>query len=225
MADETRTRLLDAAGAAFAEAGFEGATVRDICARAGVNGAAVNYHFGDKERLYLEVIKYAHRYREEQAPFPAWHADTPPEVRLRDFIHTLIARLLVVQGLPWQTRLMMREFLQPTGACQAIAEEYVRPQFELLLDILSGLVPPGTPRHRLRQLAFSVVSQCLFYRIHQPVVEMLLDPEERRRHFTPARLADHITDVLLAALGRRPLFASSPSPPERAPRRVRVPRP
>ena len=52
----TRQRLLEAAGQVFAEQGFRAATVRDICQRAGANIAAVNYHFGDKEALYREVI-------------------------------------------------------------------------------------------------------------------------------------------------------------------------
>ena len=49
---QTRQALIEAGGAVFAEQGFHDATVRDICARAGANIAAVHYHFGDKEALY-----------------------------------------------------------------------------------------------------------------------------------------------------------------------------
>ena len=49
---ETRRQLLEAAGAVFAEAGYRDATVREICRRAHANIAAINYHFGDKEKLY-----------------------------------------------------------------------------------------------------------------------------------------------------------------------------
>jgi AcrR family transcriptional regulator len=204
--DSTRTRILNVAGAAFAERGFQATTVRDICRVAEVNLAAVNYHFGDKERLYIEAIKHSHRFRVEQAPLPQWPPGTPPERRLRDFVQTTIARMLVVQGLPWQERLMMREMLQPMGACRELVEDYFRPHLEQLLEILDEMVPPDWPAPARHQLAFSIVGQCLFYRFHDEVIRMLVSEEEFGGNFSPGQLADHITDVTLAALGRRPLF-------------------
>ena len=59
--DPTKVRLLEAAGEEFAGKGFDAARVRTICERAGANVAAVNYHFGDKEQLYVETVLDAHR--------------------------------------------------------------------------------------------------------------------------------------------------------------------
>ena len=73
-ADDPRDRLLLAAGQAFAEHGYEAATVRDIFLEAGVNVAAVNYYFGDKRRLYIESVKHAHEQRVRQLPLPEWGA-------------------------------------------------------------------------------------------------------------------------------------------------------
>jgi AcrR family transcriptional regulator len=54
---ETLERILIAAESLFAEQGYDGTTLRQITQRAKVNLAAVNYHHGDKESLYLEILR------------------------------------------------------------------------------------------------------------------------------------------------------------------------
>jgi AcrR family transcriptional regulator len=53
---DTRAQLLDAARAEFAERGYEGATVRRIAERAGVDPAMVNHWFGGKEALFTASL-------------------------------------------------------------------------------------------------------------------------------------------------------------------------
>jgi AcrR family transcriptional regulator len=53
----TKERILTAAESLFAQRGFEGASLRQLTAAAGVNLAAVNYHFGSKDNLVEEVFK------------------------------------------------------------------------------------------------------------------------------------------------------------------------
>lgn len=53
---DTKTRILDAAEALFMEHGFEATSLRSLTAAAGVNLAAVNYHFGSKEELFKGVL-------------------------------------------------------------------------------------------------------------------------------------------------------------------------
>jgi TetR/AcrR family transcriptional regulator len=57
-AERSRRLLVEAAVEEFAAKGFEGARVRDIADRAGVNKQLVNYYFGGKEGLYLEVQRH-----------------------------------------------------------------------------------------------------------------------------------------------------------------------
>jgi AcrR family transcriptional regulator len=52
----TKERLLDAAEQLFAAKGFDGVSIRELAAAAGVNVAAVNYHFQGKDNLFREVI-------------------------------------------------------------------------------------------------------------------------------------------------------------------------
>ena len=201
--DNTRQKVLDAAGPIFAERGYRAATIREICGAADVNLASVNYHFGDKEKLYIETVKYAHELRMQQAPLPDWPGDAPPAQRLRGFIHTMIQRMVGVAELPWQAELMMREVVQPTAACRALVEDYFRPLFELLLAILDEMVPADTPTPKRQQLALSIVGQCLFYRFHKEVIKLMISEEELAAHFAPGQLAEHIAEVSLAMLERK----------------------
>ncbi len=200
MADETRRRVLYAAGPIFAEKGFVAATVREICAAAGTNQAAINYHFGDKETLYLEVVRLAHRLRMEQTPPAEWPADSDPADKLRIFVRTTLTRMLKTPDALWPMRLMMREMLQPTMACQPLVEEFIRPQLEQLLEILDELLPPETPPYRRQQFAFSVIGQCLHYRVAGEFVALLISPDDLSAHFSTEQLVEHITAFSLAAL-------------------------
>ena len=141
--EDTRTRLLNAAGPVFADKGFQGATVREICEAAEVNIASVNYHFGDKQRLYIETVKRAHQLRTMRTPLPRWPAGTPADLKLRDFIRTLLTRMIATDEAPWQHRLMMQEILNPAQACREMVEDYIRPEFQRLLSILEELLPAG----------------------------------------------------------------------------------
>jgi AcrR family transcriptional regulator len=53
----TKERILTAAEALFAQRGFDGASLRQLTAAAGVNLAAVNYHFGSKDKLVEQVFR------------------------------------------------------------------------------------------------------------------------------------------------------------------------
>jgi AcrR family transcriptional regulator len=210
MSDDARNRILTAAGPIFAEKGYQAATVREICQSAGVNLAGVNYHFGDKETLYIESVKLARRLRASQAPMPELSRDLPPEERLRIFIRTMVTRMVGIEDASWQSRLMMREMLRPTKACQAMVEEYLRPEFEMLLEILGELLSPDVPKHVLYRAGFSVIGQCLFYRIAGDVVRFIVPPDEFRQHFSPEQLTDHICGMSLAGLtGLEIAFSSS----------------
>ena len=199
--DTTRERIAEAAGEIFAERGFDGTTVRDICQRAGANIAAVNYHFGDKQRLYVEAVVRAHRWRMEQARLPEWSEDTPAEAKLLDFITTFFRRVFTGPDNTWHTKLMMREMSNPSEACAELVQSSIRPQFEILQSILRDLMPSDTSDDKLRLTAFSIVGQCLFYHFANPVVRNLLT-EEQYSELDVATLAQHVWSFSLASLGR-----------------------
>jgi TetR/AcrR family transcriptional regulator, regulator of cefoperazone and chloramphenicol sensitivity len=200
--DTKRERIVDAAGELFAERGFDGTTVRDICQAADANVAAVNYYFGDKQRLYVEAVVRAHRWRMERVQLPKWSVGTQPEQKLADFIQTFIRRVRSGPGDTWHTRLIMREIGNPSAACAELVQSSIRPQFEILLSILGELLPDETETEKLRLTAFSIVGQCLFYHFADPVIRNLLSTDEYAA-LDIDKLAEHITQFSLQTIKQR----------------------
>lgn len=229
-AAQTRQTLIEAGGAVFAAVGFHNATVREICRRAGANIAAVNYHFGDKETLYREVLAYYQTRAYQKFPLDL---DLPPNAdaaaRLRAFVRAFLLRIFDHSSDAWHGKLIAREMVDPTSALDAIVVERIRPQAQHLAGIMAELLGGQPEPELVRLCSFSVVSQCLFYHHCQPVVSRLF-PELK---FSPSeieQLADHITCFSLAAIketarthGRRERAAESSSaskkstPPPRHP--------
>jgi hypothetical protein len=114
----------------------------------------------------------------------------------------MLSRMTGVGEEPWQSRLILHEILNPSGACQEVVEQHFRPEFELLLGVLDELLPGPVAPHVRHQLGFSVVGQCLFYRIAREVLAILVPADEREAHYSLDDLADHITAVALAAVGK-----------------------
>src|ERR1700730_2632206 len=135
-ADQTEDRILKTAAQVFAEKGFKSATIREISRRAEVNIAAINYHFGDKERLYIESVKNAHGNVMSGMRKPDWPDGTPPVEQLTAFIHGFVTRLVDPNRPRWHAQLMMREMAQPTAACAVLVRDNIRPIANILIGIL-----------------------------------------------------------------------------------------
>ena len=197
--DATKVRLLEAAGEEFAKKGFECARIRAICDRAGANIAAVNYHFGDKEQLYVQAVLDAHRCGFESEGF---EEDGPvdPVEQLRGFVHHFLGRVLAVHDPDdWRHRLVIREMLHPTSASDVLIREAIRPRFEQLGRILRQFCPDAEER-KIHALTFSVIGQCLHYKMARSITERLVGTEGIEA-LDLDYLTEHITTFSLAALG------------------------
>jgi TetR/AcrR family transcriptional regulator, regulator of cefoperazone and chloramphenicol sensitivity len=215
MTDNIKARLIEAAGEAFAERGYDAVGVREICQQAGANVAAINYHFGDKHGLYVACLRHAQSCRVDELTPPEWPADLSPADKLREFIRALLESKLDSDRPRWHLELMLREMARPTDACREIVEDYIRPMAETLAGILQELLPGSTWNQQAWLIGFSVVAQVLFYYINQSIVRLLMGPEAFQT-LTVDILADHIARYSLAAIGQGPAVtvespAASPS--------------
>ena len=204
--DDTKSRLLDAAGRIFADKGFDSATIRDISQLASANIAAINYHFGDKQRLYIEAVREAHCSRSNLHPLPDFPVDWSPADKLRAFIRLFLARLLEEARPDWHLALMLRELAHPTDACVELVRDYIRPMAEVLRAILSDFLPATTPENERWLFGFSIVGQCLFYYVNQPIVRELVGAP-MYESYSLDMIAEHIASFSLAALAHHPKLA------------------
>jgi TetR/AcrR family transcriptional regulator, regulator of cefoperazone and chloramphenicol sensitivity len=199
LPDGTRHKLLDSAGEVFAAHGYHAATVRAICARAGVNIALVNYHFGDKLELYTEVLRYSIGTTRTGILQAAIASTAPTEEAFRELIHAMLQHVCRADRPGWKFRLMMHELAQPTPAMANVMNETMRPiydRFRQLIGSMLGL-PPG--HDKIRLCTHSVIAQVVHY-VHARHVVARLWPELELIPERIAQIATHIADFSLSYL-------------------------
>jgi Transcriptional regulator len=178
----TKARLLAAAKAIFAERGVRDATVRDICTRAEANVAAVNYHFGGKEKLFMAVLSDYLERCYERYPFNMGLGPAPTTAeRLKAYIRSFLYRLMG-DGDPTDEKLgllLSVEIIEPSEHFHVVAERYLMPMHDELLAIIRALLPKAANR-TVQLCAAGVSGHCLLFdnakqliRRHRP--EMALE--------------------------------------------------
>ena len=172
--DETRSRLLQVARDVFAEVGFRRATVRDICARAGANVAAINYHFGDKERLYAEVVKSGMVLGLQKYPVDMGLGPNPtPGQRLHAFVRSFLYRTLGAGEHACSGRIMLWEMVEPTDVLDELYRERIRHLYGMLQSIVTDLLGPAATPALVRMGCASILGQCSFYRLGESLLSKI----------------------------------------------------
>jgi AcrR family transcriptional regulator len=181
---DTRRRLLDAALTQFGHAGFDGVNVRAIAAAAGANVAAVNYHFGGKQELYLAVARHV----VEEIRARIWPDGLPafdpsavalkPPSEARALLHGVVtraARILVAspEAERW-ARFIVREQLEPTEAFDILYDGVLAHVYDLVGPLVARLLGLDPASRQARLEMFSLVGQALVFRIARAAVQRRL---------------------------------------------------
>jgi len=198
-ADATRGKLLDAAAEVFAEIGYHRATVRKICARAGVNGALVNYHFGNKLELYAQMLQRLVSVAQIGAVRAALGQNSPPEAMLREAIKARLRGVASGDKSGWLFRILAHEIAQPTPAMSEIMNGVLRPLHNQLFETVGLLIGLPATNEQTRLCARSIMGQVIIYVLAGPFLARLW-PEMKMTPEQLDRIADHITDFSLAYL-------------------------
>ena len=197
--DPTRAKLLEAAGEVFAEHGFRAATVREICARANANVAAVNYHFGDKVGLYLEVLRETLTVVQTDSLHEALARSKTPEQALRLFIAAILRRTFGKGEQSLRTRIMVHELAQPSSALTQVVEEVIRPNYDRLRQLVGRIIGRSLDDDTTRLCTHSVIGQIVHYVHARPVISILW-PDLKMTPERCKQVANHIAEFSLYSL-------------------------
>lgn len=164
--ERARTRLLLEASRIFSEKGYARASTREICEAAGLNPAAIHYHFGDKDGLYRAVLS---------APIEGMAAQLAgfddPGLTLTQSLDHLLRGFVGEDGASMQSadegvRLYLREMIEPTPVFAAAAAQHIRPVHDAIARLLVrhiGLPTISEPDEDVHRLVFALIAMAHDY--------------------------------------------------------------
>lgn len=170
---DTKQNILDAAEFLFATQGFRGTSLRAITGKAGVNLAAVNYHFGSKEFLLNEVIKrrilplnQIRRQRLEEVIETAKKRGRRPYTRdiLYAFIQPTLQFRETEPGAKEFVTFIGRSLADPDNTVRKVFVQFIKPMFQLLQESLREALPQRTQDQIFWRLQFTMGA--LFHTMH-----------------------------------------------------------
>jgi TetR/AcrR family transcriptional regulator, regulator of cefoperazone and chloramphenicol sensitivity len=180
----TRGKLLAAAGEIFADKGFRETTIAEICLKAWTNVAAVNYHFGSKEALYIEAWRHAFaQSMEAYPPDGGVTADAPPEERLLGQVTALLHRIADENNREFW--FMQREFSNPTGLLSEVMRKEIRPLQQRTEKVVRELLGPRVTEQGVHFCEMGIISQCV-----NPMVVRNRFKRGREQQDEPRRIDD-----------------------------------
>lgn len=161
---DTRSRVLAAAAAEFADRGFAGAGVDRIARRARLTKGMIYYHFKNKAALYREVLQLTIQSAADRVGEIA-RSDLAPADKVRAFVTTVLAE---VGRQPHFPRILLREIAEQGRHLDADTMTRVQALPRVFREILQQH-DGGSPRPHPHLLYISLVSPILFYMASAPV--------------------------------------------------------
>jgi len=199
----TRTRILDAAEELFMQHGFEGTSMRQLTSRAGVNLAAVNYHFGSKDAL-IEAV-----FRRRLDPMNAARlaelakleagGSLSPESIIRAFVGPSLRLVEDAKGGGRNfTRLLGRTYTEPSKTLRALIGQMYAPTMERYKAALERALPQ-MPREELVWRMHFMFGTLAYTLAATDTVQLIAGckPEDR---YDARLLEERLTAFLLAGL-------------------------
>ena len=199
-----RERILNEAEALFAQKGYRGVTVREIIEAADCNLSAVNYYFGNKKNLYLELFrtrwiprsKYMHKCFIE---FLSDQGSLTLVTLVKAIARSFLEAPLSTDELQRHYQLMAREMSQPSEAFDLAFEQAMQPHFQELAHRFRSVIPEEMEEERLILRIQSIIGMVIHFHFARPAITRFTGHEYDSSF--KKRLVDHIIDFSLNGLG------------------------
>lgn len=198
---QTRDRILEAAHRIFAQKGFRAATVFDIVSEAGANQASINYHFGGKEKLYHEVLRYSFRRMVDLDNSSPDAIKGAPEEKLRSLIRSMLGAMSLDDG--WYRdnhRLLMWETLMPSGAFDELLDKEMVPHLKMVTQVVREFLGANMPNEPVVLAAMWLVGACGYFAHARPMVSAHFPDGSLQKPEAQEKLADFLTSLSLNGL-------------------------
>ena len=200
----TRERILDEAEALFANKGYHAVSVREITREARCNLAAVNYHFGNKQNLYLEVFRSrwlprASRLHRNFRKSLKNNGNLSPNAVVRSLARAFLEGPMSDDERMRHHKLIFGEFAQPTQAFDLVADQVLKPLFTNLMTDLKTAMPDTTRDKQMALNAFSILAMVLYFNLARPLITNFLGGHDDVDF--KDRLIDHIVEFSLNGIG------------------------
>jgi len=203
----TRAQLLEAAGHVFADKGFDRATGREICARAGANAAAINYYFGGMEGLHAAVIEEAlGRLISLEKLKSAVAGKADAKAKLEAILTLAIDLLTGPVSSSWVLRVIGREFVAPSAAIDELIEKQGIPKLRILRGIVAELMELPEDHPAVARGCLTLIAPCNMLLIADRRMLRRVFPSIYLNRDHASALARHLLDYAvagLAAAGRK----------------------
>ncbi len=158
----TREALIDAAGHVFAEKGFDRATGKEICARAGANVAAINYYFGGIEGLYAAVLRLAHGRVVSVDHLQAVVARAPDaRGQLEAILGMLVRAITGPASTSWIFRVIGREVVAPSRVFSEMRDKEIFPKLRILRPMVAELMDLPQEHPAVARACVSIIGPCV----------------------------------------------------------------
>jgi AcrR family transcriptional regulator len=199
---ETREAILSAAQEEFAEKGFELASAREICRRAGVNSALLNRYFGSKEDIYRIVAKKL--FGDLGAPLAALDEKAGDEASWRAAVREWVEDMLFMT-LPTErdqklcAALFRHEVTRPTKFHKEFKEAFGRPIYDGLKKLLARKV---TTPEQLDLWASSIWAQVSIYALADEKWHKSFRPKGVASRKWSEMVSNHICEMIFASLDK-----------------------